>query len=124
MEIYCKEILDHHQNPKNRGVIERAHMRAKEESPLCGCSDWMEIFLKIKDGKIKDARFQGEGCVIFLAAASMLTEKVRGKTVAQARGVGEAEIRRDFGDNLTSFRETCAFLPLKTLRTALNLKDK
>ncbi len=99
-------------------------MRAKEESPLCGCSDWMEIFLKIKDGKIKDARFQGEGCVIFLAAASMLTEKVRGKTVAQARGVGEAEIRRDFGDNLTSFRETCAFLPLKTLRTALNLKDK
>jgi nitrogen fixation NifU-like protein len=124
MVVYSKEILDHHQNPRNRGVLEGANRKAKEESPLCGCTDWVELFLKVKDDKVEDAKFQGEGCIISMATASMLTEQVKGKSTSEVGKINEDEIRQTFGDSLTSFREKCAFLSLQALRSALGLKDK
>lgn len=124
MDLYRKEILDHHQNPRNKGELAEANKRAREESPLCGCSDWVELFLQVEGEKIKDVKFQGEGCVISMAAASMLTEQVRGKPVSDVVKINEGSIRQAFGESLTSFRETCAFLSLQALLSALGLKDK
>jgi len=124
MAVYRKEILENYQNPKNRGVLPGANRRAKEESPLCGCTDWVELFLRVEDDKIKEIKFQGEGCVISIASASILTEQVKGKTLSEASQISEDMIRQNFGGDLTSFRETCAFLPLQALRTALKLNGK
>ena len=124
MVVYSKEILDHHQNPRNRGVLTGANRKAKEESPLCGCTDWVELFLQVEDEKIKEIKFQGEGCVINIAAASMLTEQVKGKTTSNAAKIDEERIRQIFGGSLTAFREKCAFLPLEALRSALGIKNR
>lgn len=124
MDIYREEILDHAKNPRNRGVIAEADLAAKKESPLCGEADWVELFIKVKNGKIGDIKFQGEGCAICMASASMLTEKVKGKAILSVSEISEEEIRESFGGALSTFRETCAFLPLWTLRTALNLERK
>lgn len=121
MVVYSEEILDHHRNPRNRGMLEDANKRAREESPLCGCTDWIELFLQVEDEKIKGIRFQGEGCVISIAAASMLTEQVKGKAISDVAKIDEDKIRQAFGESLTSFREKCAFLSLWALRSALNL---
>lgn len=124
MVVYSKEILDHHQDPRNRGVLEDADRRAKAESPLCGCIDWIEIFLKVKGGRVEDIKFQGEGCVVSIAAASMLTERVKGMSIAEIYKINEDAIRQAFDDSLTSFREKCAFLSLEALRSALGIKEK
>lgn len=124
MDLYREEILDHAKNPRNRGVIAGADFRAKKESPLCGEADWVELFIKVKDRKIEEIKFQGEGCVACLASTSMLTEKVKGKALSAASAISEEEIRESFGGALSTFRETCAFLPLWTLRAALNLESK
>jgi len=124
MDLYSEEILDHAKNPRNRGVIAEADFTTKKESPLCGEADWVELFIKVKDGRIEEIKFQGEGCAACLASTSMLTEKVKGKAILSVSEISEEEIRKSFGGALSTFRETCAFLPLWTLRTALNLESK
>lgn len=98
-----------------------ANRKAKEESPVCGCIDWVELFLLVEGGEVKDIKFQGEGCVISIAAASMLTEQVKGKSISEVSKIDEDKIRQVFGNSLTSFREKCAFLSLQALRSALDL---
>lgn len=119
MATFSPKILDHHKNPRNKGKLEGATNQAKVESPSCGCTDWIELFLKVSGGKIEDVKFEGEGCVVFTAASSMLTEMIKGKDVSVAQALGENDIREMFGGELSSLREPCAFLPLQALRSAL-----
>jgi nitrogen fixation NifU-like protein len=82
-DLYQEVILDHNRRPRNFGRPEHANCEAHGDNPLCG--DKVQIFLSIEDGRIAEVGFQGRGCAISMASASLMTEIVKGKTVAEAR---------------------------------------
>ena len=82
-ELYQEVILDHNRNPRNFRALPDANRRAEGDNPLCG--DHFTIFLKLDNDVIRDLSFQGAGCAISKASASLMTEQLKGKTVAEAR---------------------------------------
>lgn len=82
-ELYQEMILDHNRNPRNFGVLADANRKAEGNNPLCG--DHFTVFLKLEDGVIKDVKFEGAGCAISKASASLMTEQLKGKTTAEAQ---------------------------------------
>lgn len=86
-ELYQETILDHSRKPRNFGALPEANREAEGYNPLCG--DRAKITLAVEGDVIKDVRFQGAGCSIFTASASMMTESVKGKTRPQAEALFE-----------------------------------
>ena len=87
-ELYQEVILDHGRNPRNHRHPEDANRQAHGNNPICG--DTLEVFLYIDDdGVIRDAAFEGKGCAISIASASMMTGLLKGKTVAKAKALFE-----------------------------------
>jgi len=82
-DLYQEVILDHGRKPRNFRRLEAADLNARGDNPMCG--DRMELFVSMADGRIADAAFQGRGCAISMASASLMTETVKGKTEAEAR---------------------------------------
>jgi nitrogen fixation protein NifU and related proteins len=115
---YQAQILDHYKHPHNRGVLDPATHAGRESNPLCG--DEISLTLRV-DGsdRIEDARFDGEGCAITMASASLLTDSLKGKTVAEAQALDRAAVLQGLGVPLSSVREQCALLPLRALQAAL-----
>ena len=87
-ELYQEVILDHSRNPRNFHELEGAPRTAKRHNPLCG--DRLTLFLDVRDGVVVDAAFQGAGCAISTASASMMTESLKGKTEAEAEALFES----------------------------------
>jgi nitrogen fixation NifU-like protein len=81
-DLYQELILDHSRKPRNRGALEGANRKAEGYNPLCG--DRFTIYLRVEDGIIRDIRFDGSGCAISTASASMMTEDLKGKSLAEA----------------------------------------
>ena len=81
-ELYQQVILDHNKQPRNYRVLEPASHQADGHNPLCG--DQVTIYLDVADGVINDIAFQGRGCAISTASASLMTELLKGKPVAEA----------------------------------------
>jgi nitrogen fixation NifU-like protein len=79
--LYRQVIMDHYKNPRNRGVIEDG-VTVDLNNPTCG--DSLRLQLQVEDGIVEDAKFEGEGCSISLASASMMTQIVKGKSVDEA----------------------------------------
>ncbi|WP_257349534.1 Fe-S cluster assembly sulfur transfer protein SufU [Pseudalkalibacillus decolorationis] len=73
-QLYRQVIMDHYKNPRNKGVIEDGSLTVNLNNPTCG--DRIQISMDVEDGKIKDAKFDGEGCSISLASASMMTQSI------------------------------------------------
>jgi nitrogen fixation NifU-like protein len=86
-ELYQSVILDHNKTPRNFHRLEDATNHAEGRNPLCG--DQFEIWLKVEGDVIADAAFLGQGCAISKASASMMTQAVKGKTVAEANALFE-----------------------------------
>ena len=87
-DLYQEVILDHGRKPRNFRRLEDATLTSRGDNPMCG--DRMELFLKTApDGTIADAAFQGRGCAISMASASLMKETVKGKSPAQARQMGD-----------------------------------
>ncbi|MBP1596606.1 MAG: system NifU family Fe-S cluster assembly protein [Acidobacteria bacterium] len=86
-ELYQQVILDHHKKPRNRRRPGDANKHAEGFNPLCG--DKVSVFLRIENGVIRDIAFEGSGCAISTASASMMTESLKGKTEAEAEGFFE-----------------------------------
>ena len=83
-ELYQEVILDHGKNPRNFRQLEDANCEAQGNNPLCG--DRLTVYLKVdEDRLIRDAAFEGRGCAISMASASMMTQIVSGKTVSQVQ---------------------------------------
>jgi len=82
-ELYQEVILDHNKSPRNFRTIENADRKAEGYNPLCG--DHVTVYLNLQDGVIKDISFQGSGCAISKASASLMTAELKGKTAAQAQ---------------------------------------
>jgi len=117
-DLYRQELLELYRNPQNRGVMLKPHMHALETNPLCG--DQVEIFLRFDDkGKVKDATFDGKGCVISMASTSLLLSKILGKTRKEIQDMTTEDILDLIGINLTPSRVKCAVLPLSTLKKGI-----
>ncbi len=86
-ELYQEVILDHSKRPRNFHPLEAASHKAQGWNPLCG--DRATVYLRVEDGVVKDVSFEGAGCSISTASASMMTDALRGKTVAEARALFE-----------------------------------
>jgi len=134
-ELYQEVILDHNKRPRNRGKLEEPTSSAEGHNPLCG--DNVKVYLQTKDGRVEGIAFEGSGCAISTASASMMTEAIKGKTLDEIEVVfrefqqmvtatGEADEHPDLGDLvvLAGVREypvriKCATLPWHTLHAAL-----
>lgn len=81
-ELYQETILDHYRQPRNSGRLADANRVAEGFNPLCG--DKLTLYMKVKDGVIQDASFEGTGCAIAMASASLMTENIKGKPEAEA----------------------------------------
>ena len=87
-ELYRDVILDHNKKPRNFGALAPPARHATGHNPLCG--DRLEVYVQLQDDRIEDLRFEGAGCAISVASASLMTEAVKGKTLAQAQQLFEA----------------------------------
>lgn len=116
-QAYVEEVMDHYRNPRNRGKIENADFCSQDSNPLCG--DEICMCGKIEKGKIAQVKFDGHGCAICIAAASMLSEEAIGKTPKQAMGISRESVLAKFGGKMSPVRTKCALLALKTLKLGL-----
>jgi nitrogen fixation protein NifU and related proteins len=80
--LYRQVIMDHYKNPRNRGVLEDDALTVDMNNPTCG--DRIHLTMKIEDGKVVDAKFEGEGCSISMSSASMMTQAIKGQTIENA----------------------------------------
>lgn len=140
-ELYQQVILDHNKDPKNFGKLEHCSHDSEGYNPLCG--DRVHLYLLVEDGVIRDIRFEGSGCAISKASASMMTTLLKGKTVEEAE-----KLFADFQQMITSdvsepvdlakmgklavlagvrefpARVKCAGLAWHTVKAALDKKDQ
>lgn len=134
-ELYQEVILDHNRHPRNRGALAEANRSAEGHNPLCG--DSVTVFLHTDGNLVSGVSFEGQGCAISTASASLMTEAVKGKTMEEAERIfrefqsmvtetGEATPHPDLGDLevLAGVREypvriKCATLPWHTLHAAM-----
>jgi nitrogen fixation NifU-like protein len=117
-DIYQEHILDHYEDPFHRGKCPGETHHHEDDNPLCG--DVVEIGLRIdEDHRIADAWFDGDGCCISQASASMLMERMEGKTVEEARQFTAADMLELFGARLTPNRQKCCLLSWRVLQSAL-----
>jgi nitrogen fixation NifU-like protein len=86
-DLYQQVILDHNKSPRNFGLLEHANHTAKGHNPLCG--DKIDLYLDVEDGVIKDIKFDGSGCAISKASASIMTTLLKGKSVGEAEKMFE-----------------------------------
>ncbi len=116
-DLYRDHILDHYKNPRNFGELEGATHQYHDTNPLCG--DEITMFLLVgEDGRINDVHFTGRGCAISQASASLLTEKIKGKTLDEAKAVDKDAVLEELGITISPARVKCALLSLKTLKGA------
>ena len=116
--VYSEIILDYYRHPRNKGTLDHPQISAKDSNPLCG--DIIEMQLELdKNNSVKEVRFNGQGCAISQASASMLTELVKGKTLDDARKISKDEILSLIGGQLSAVRLKCALLSLKVLKTGV-----
>ena len=117
-EIYQEHVLDHYEDPYHRGHLEQATHQHKDDNPLCG--DVVEIELLIDaDGKIIEAYFNGDGCCISQASASMLIEKMEGQHVESVKAFSAEDMLELFGPKLTPNRQKCCLLSWRVLQSAI-----
>ncbi len=139
-ELYQQVILDHNKKPRNFRKLERANHSAEGYNPLCG--DHLTIYVDLEGNSVKEIAFEGSGCAISKAAASMMTQAVKGKSKEQAEelfnefhsmvtGELDEETEENNLGNLRIFagvrefpvRVKCATLPWHTLHAALNNEE-
>ena len=117
-DIYREIILDHYRNPRNKGKLPDADVSIHDSNPLC--CDEIDMHLKVDGDKVKDVKFEGRGCAISQASASMLTEMVMGKPLTSIRDLTKDDILENIGlTSLGPARIKCALLSLKVLKLGM-----
>jgi nitrogen fixation NifU-like protein len=117
-DIYQERILDHHEQPYHRGRSPRATHSHQDDNPLCG--DFIHVDLAIDPaGKVQEAWFQGEGCCISQAAASMLMEAIEGRSVEDLKRFTPEQMLELFGPKLTPNRQKCCLLAWRVVQAAI-----
>lgn len=119
-ELYQEFIVELYKNPKNFGTMEDADYRAQVYNPTCG--DSIELFLKVRDGVVEDAKFTGKGCAISQASSSLFTNYLKGKKIGDLSKADKETVLSLIKINLEKnpTRMKCALIPLEALRKALS----
>jgi nitrogen fixation protein NifU and related proteins len=117
MDYYREYILDHYRNPRNHGKLDQPDIHSEDSNPLCG--DQLSMDLELDGDLVKEVRFQGRGCAISQASASMLSEMIEGKTVQEVVALGKDAILDELGISISPARTKCAFLSLRVLHRGL-----
>jgi nitrogen fixation protein NifU and related proteins len=116
-DLYREVILDHYRNPRNYGSIDPADYSAHEVNPLCG--DEIEMDLKLEDGVVADVKFEGRGCAVSMASASILTEMVKGQPIEEVMALTKDDLLEELGIPVSPARMKCALLGLKALKVGI-----
>jgi nitrogen fixation NifU-like protein len=118
-DIYEEHVLDHYEDPYHRGACEGVTHAHEADNPLCG--DVIHIDLRLSpDGRVEEAWFDGEGCVISQASASMLVELIEGKTLEELSEFSAEDMLELFGPKLTPNRQKCCLLSWRVLQSAMH----
>jgi nitrogen fixation NifU-like protein len=136
-DLYQQVIMDHNKNPRNFRDMPEANHLAHGNNPLCG--DALVVYVKLDGDKIEDVSFQGSGCAISVASASLMTEALKGKTLAEAEDIYEQVHKQMTGDEADSSklgklevlggvkefpaRVKCATLSWHTVHSAMNNEE-
>ena len=99
-QLYRSVIMDHYKNPRNKGKLDNGTMTVDMNNPTCG--DRIHLTFDIEDSVIKDAKFDGEGCSISMSSASMMTESIKGHTLADAMQMSQEFTKMMLGEDLKS----------------------
>jgi nitrogen fixation protein NifU and related proteins len=117
-DLYRDYILDHYKRPRNFGELEPHDLEALEHNPLCG--DELGVQIRVGDGRIADIRFQGHGCAISQAAASIASEELKGMELEEVGKLGADWMIELLGIPVSATRRKCALLNLKAVRSAVS----
>ncbi len=117
--IYRELFLEIYKNPKNFGKLKDYDVKENSGNPSCG--DNITVYLKVKDNKIEDIRFEGQGCVVSIVSASILTENIKGKGIEEIENMESKDLFDLIGIDLTGnpTKAKCALLSLATLKKAI-----
>jgi len=113
---YSKTVLNHFKNPHNQGVIADADGVGETGNPMCG--DVMKVYIKVKDDKIKDIKFETLGCAAAIACSSILTDMAKGQTLEKAKRISQDDIVKQLG-NLPKVKIHCSVLAHEALGKAI-----
>ena len=116
MALYSEKVMDHFQHPRNVGVIEDANGVGEVGNAKCG--DIMKMYLKIKDDKIEDVKFETFGCGSAIASSSMATEMIKGKTIEEALNVTNKDVVDALG-GLPAHKLHCSVLAEESIKSAI-----
>jgi nitrogen fixation NifU-like protein len=121
-DLYREEILEHYRQPHNFGTLAAPDVVEEGHNPLCG--DRVTLALSFTDdGRVEDVAFTGRGCAISQASASMLTDDIRGRTLAELGALRSDDVLRLLGIEISPARLKCALLSLDTLQRALRDRE-
>jgi nitrogen fixation NifU-like protein len=116
-EAYVENLVDYYENPRNRGALPDAQIHASGGNP--GCGDIVVMYARLgDDGRIAELSFEGEGCTISQASASMVTELAQGKTLDEVEAMSFEELIDVLGREVVTVRPRCATLGLSILKNA------
>jgi len=117
-DLYREEILEHYRRPHNFGTLAEPDAVHEGANPLCG--DRITMMLELApEGTVTDVAFTGRGCAISQASASMLTDQVRGRSIAELEALGSQDVLELLSIEISPARLKCALLSLETLQLAL-----
>ena len=118
-DLYREQLLDHYHNPDNFGVLDNAEVDIEMDNPTCG--DMIHLTARLDSaGRVAEVKFEGQGCVISMASASMFTEYAKGKTLEEIAAMGLTDIQEMMGGvKLSMGRVKCALLPLNAMKQGL-----
>jgi len=115
--LYSKKVMEHFQNPRNVGIIKNADGAAEVGNPVCG--DMVTFYIKVKDNRIEDVKFQTLGCGAAIACSSIVTEIVKGKTIEEARKITNLDAVKALG-GLPKHKFHCSNLGASALHAAID----
>ncbi len=115
--MYSEKVMDHFMNPRNQGEIENPDGVGEVGNPKCG--DIMKIFLKVKDDRIEDVKFQTFGCGAAVASSSMATDLIKGKTLQEAWDLSNKAVAEALG-GLPPVKMHCSVLAEEGIHKAIN----
>ena len=117
-DIYREHILDHYANPRHQGRLDAPDIVADVDDPSCGDQVHIEISLD-EEGVVDEVAFEGQGCIISIASASIFTEYLKGKSLAELEAISDEDALTAMDALIGASRRRCALLPLQVLREGL-----
>jgi nitrogen fixation NifU-like protein len=116
-QLYREYILDHYKHPHNHGSLDDADMEAHDLNPLCGDELTFQLSLD-PEGKVEKVAFDGHGCAISQASASMLSDELKGKTPQELLAMDHTTVLELLGIEISATRMKCAMLSVKVVKAA------